>query len=78
MTNSEKYNNAFIETFGVSESTLEGLQYQGVPEWDSVGHMGLIAAIEDAFEISFETDDIVDFSSYQKGKELLRKYNVDL
>ena len=74
----EKYNNAFIETFGVSESTLEGLQYQGVPEWDSVGHMGLIAAIEDAFEISFETDDIVDFSSYQKGKELLRKYNVDL
>lgn len=78
MTNLEKYNNAFIETFGVSESTLEGLQYQGVPEWDSVGHMGLIAAIEDAFEISFETDDIVDFSSYQKGKELLRKYNVDL
>ena len=78
MTNLEKYNHAFIDAFGVSESSLEGLQYQGIPEWDSVGHMGLIAAIEDAFEISFETDDIVDFSSYQKGKDLIRKYNVDL
>ena len=78
MTNLEKYNHALIDELGVSESSLEGLQYQGIPEWDSVGHMGLIAAIEDAFEISFETDDIVDFSSYQKGKDLIRKYNVDL
>lgn len=78
MTNKEKYDNAFVETFGISASELEGLKYQGVAAWDSVGHMGLIAAIEDAFDISFETDDIVDFSGYDKGKELLKKYGVEI
>ena len=76
MTNKEKYNNAFIESLDVEESELEELEYQGVPAWDSVGHMGLISEIEDAFDIQFETDDIVDFNSYKKGIELLAKYDV--
>lgn len=76
MTNREKYNNAFTEALDVTEDQLTGLEYQGVPAWDSVGHMGLISEIEDAFDIQFETDDIVDFNSYEKGIELLKKYNV--
>lgn len=78
MTNKEKYNKAFIEALDVEESQLQGLAYQGVPSWDSVGHMGLISEIEDAFDIQFETDDIVDFGSYEKGIELLKKYNVTI
>ena len=50
---------------------MEGLEYQAVTEWDSVGHMTLIAALEDAFDIMMDTDDIIDFSSYEKGKEIL-------
>ena len=73
MTNKEKYNNAFIETFGVSENDLARLKYQGIPAWDSVGHMSLIAALEDAFDIMFDTNDIIDFNSYERGKELLQK-----
>ena len=76
LNNLEKYNNAFIESLDVEESQLAGLAYQGVPAWDSVGHMGLISELEDAFDIQFETDDIVDFNSYEKGKELLKKYDV--
>jgi acyl carrier protein len=76
MSNLEKYNNAFVESFGVEEGQLAGLLYQGVPAWDSVGHMGLISELEDAFDIQFETDDIVDFNSYEKGIELLKKYDV--
>ena len=76
MTNREKYDNAFIESLDVEKHQLIGLQYQGVPNWDSVGHMGLISEIEDAFDIQFETDDIVDFNSYEKGIELLTKYDV--
>ena len=76
MTNREKYDNAFIESLDVEKEQLMGLQYQGVPTWDSVGHMGLISEIEDAFDIQFETDDIVDFNSYEKGIELLTKYDV--
>jgi len=76
MTNVEKYNKAFMETFNVEEGILSTLEYQGVDDWDSIGHMGLITELEDAFDIQIETDDIVDFSSYQKGKEILSKYGV--
>lgn len=78
MTNLEKYNQAFMEIFGVSENDLETLEYQGIPEWDSVGHMQLIAMLEDTFDIMFDTDDIVDFNSYKKGIEFIKKYDVEL
>ena len=71
MTNLEKYNNAFMESLEITENQLTGLEYQAIPAWDSVGHMGLIAALEDAFDIMMDTDDIIDFSSYEKGKEIL-------
>ena len=55
----------------ITEDKLEGLKYQQIDTWDSVGHMTLVANIEDAFDIMMETDDIIDFSSYEKGKEIL-------
>lgn len=79
MTNLEKYNQAFVECFEISdESELTGLEYQGIELWDSVGHMGLIASLEETFDIMFETDDIIDFNSYEKGKELLKKYSIEI
>ena len=78
MTNLEKYNQAFIETLNVTEDQLAGLKYQAVELWDSVGHMSLVAALEDAFDIMMETDDIIDLSSYEKGMEILSKnYDVE-
>ncbi len=79
MSNLEKYNKAFMETFEITEDQLAGLKYQDIEAWDSVGHMGLIAALEDAFDIMMDTDDIIDLSSYEKGKELLAKeeYGVE-
>ena len=73
MTNIEKYNKSFIEVFEISEETLAGLKYQDIATWDSVGHMNLIAAIEDSFDVMFDTDDIIDFNSYEKGMEILSK-----
>ena len=78
MSNREKYNAAFVEALDVKEEQLAGLKYEDIPAWDSVGHMGLISEIEDAFDIQFETDDIVDFSSYEKGIELLKKYDIEI
>ena len=79
MTNLEKYKNAFKEGLELDDSVdIEKLEYQGISEWDSVGHMGLISCIEDAFDIMLETDDIVDLSSYEKGKEILKKnYSIE-
>lgn len=77
MTNLEKYNNVFCENLNVTADQLAGLKYQSVELWDSVGHMTLVAAIEDAFDIMLDTDDIIDLSSYEKGKEILKKYDID-
>ena len=74
--NAKIYTNAFIESFEVEEKLLETLEYQSIKNWDSVGHMSLIAALEDGFDIMMEMDDIIDFSSFKKGKELLKKYNI--
>ena len=71
MTNIEKYKNAFVEALEVEKDQVEGLEYQAIKEWDSVGHMSLIAAIEDAFDIMMDTDDIIEFSSFRKGMEIL-------
>ena len=78
MTNLEKYNEAFISAFNVEAAALATLEYQGVKEWDSIGHMSLVSELEDAFDIEMETDDIVDFSSYEKGKEIMKKYGVEI
>lgn len=78
MTNLEKYNQVFCETLELTEDKLAGLKYQAVPLWDSVGHMTLVANLEDAFDIMMETDDIIDLSSYEKGKEILKKYEVEI
>jgi len=77
MTNLEKYNHVFCETFKITEEQLAGLKYQGVPMWDSVGHMTLVAALEDAFDIMMETDDIISLSSYEEGKKILT-YNYEI
>lgn len=71
MSNFEKYLKVFTEAFGVDSEAAKGLEYQSISEWDSVGHMGLIAAIEDEFDIMMDTDDIIDLSSFEKGKEIL-------
>lgn len=76
MKNLKLYNQAFMESFDITEEELPGLEYQAIENWDSVGHMGLITALEDAFDIMMETDDIIDFSSYEKGKEILFKYGI--
>lgn len=74
MTNLEKYNNAFCEAFEITEEQLVGLQYQQIELWDSVGHMTLVANLEDVFDIMMETDDIIDLSSYEKGIEILANH----
>ena len=78
MTNLEKYAKAFVETFEIDAVAAETLKYQQIPAWDSVGPMGLMAKIEETFDIMMEPDDIIDFSSYEKGKEILSsKYGIE-
>ena len=77
MDNIEKYDKAFLETFSIEKKVLQDLVYNKIEQWDSIGHMTLISDLEDKFKITFETDDVVDFSSYKKGKEILKKYKIN-
>lgn len=78
MTNKERYDQIFTDCFSIEHDMLnDKFVYQSVPAWDSVGHMGMIASIEDTFNIMMDTDDIINFSSYTIGFDILSKYNIE-
>ena len=78
MSNLDKYIKVFTKTFSVNKSKLKKLKYQSISQWDSVGHMSMIGTLDDAFKISMEMDDIIDFSSFEKGKKILKKYKITI
>ena len=73
----EKYSEIFKNALNIDGDKLnENLKYNEIDEWDSIGHMTLVAALEEEFKITLETDDIVDFSSFKKGIVILKKYSI--
>tara|TARA_B100000427_G_scaffold327155_1_gene337281 strand:+ start:5576 stop:5815 length:240 start_codon:yes stop_codon:yes gene_type:complete len=79
MNDLEKYYKVFVEIFDLQEKDVnDDLEYNSIPAWDSVGHMGMIAELEDVFGIMLEMDEIIDFSSVGKGKEILSKHGVEI
>ena len=63
MSNKEKYIKVFTKSFAIDKSKLKkDIKYNSIPKWDSVGHMNMIAKLEQEFKISLEMDDIIDFS----------------
>lgn len=78
MNNLETYKKAFLSIFPIKEEKLDKLEYNQIDEWDSIGHMSLMSELEEKFKITLDTDDIVDFSSFQKGKKILKKYKINI
>ena len=78
MDNKQKYKDIFIKSLSIDDSKFnEEIKYNEIPEWDSIGHMSLISTIEEKFSITMETDDIIEFNSFQKGQEILEsKYKI--
>jgi acyl carrier protein len=77
MENNQKLINSFQEALGLDTSSIvDSLAYQSVPEWDSISHMILISQLEEDFNVSLETDDVIDMSSFAKAREILAKHGV--
>ena len=77
MTNLEKYDRAFVQALGVKKEELgESLVYRRNENWDSVGHMDLVVRLEEAFDISISSPDVMALNTYERGKEILGKYGV--
>ena len=78
MKDKSKYIAIFIKSFSMDKKKFnEKIKYNDIPEWDSIGHMTLMSDLEDGFNISINTDDIIDFSSFKKGIQILKKYKVN-
>ena len=77
MNNTDKYKEIFVSSLAIKENFTEELKYNDIPERDSIGHMTLVSGLEEGFNITLETDDIIDFSSFKKGIDILKKYKVN-
>ena len=76
--NEEKLRDVFAESLGIPrEVVVDNLTYNTIRQWDSVGHMALIAAIDDAFDTMLETEDLVNMSTFEIAKTILAKYDVE-
>lgn len=79
MTNLEKYNKAFLSTMRITPEQLnDNLAYLRTKAWDSVSHFDMITALEDMFDISISSVDVLRFNTYPKGKEILKAYDVEI
>jgi acyl carrier protein len=77
MPNEDQLRKCFREALALPpDAAVDGMTYQANPEWDSVGHMRLVAAIETAFNIMFTTDQILDMSSFDKAREIVSQHGV--
>ena len=79
MNNLEKYDKIFCEVFLVEKNILNTeFDYKSVEGWDSVCQLSLTTALEDEFDIMFDAEDILELTSYEKGKAILKKYEIEL
>lgn len=77
MKNSEKFISAFAEALGIEkEKVITDLKYQEIPEWDSMAHMVLVNELEMTFDISLDTDEVIDMSSVEKAKEIINNHGI--
>lgn len=76
---SQEVRQAFAEALDLPADTdIEALEIGKNPQWDSMGHMALVAELEARFGIMLETDDIIAMTSYAESIEVLRRYGVDV
>ncbi|MGM9774623.1 MAG: acyl carrier protein [Candidatus Egerieousia sp.] len=78
MANIDVYKNCFIEGLELNIEGVENATMESVESWDSIGQMSLIALIEDAFGVELEPDEIMEFTSYESGIDILKKHNIEL
>ena len=75
--NSEKLFNSFAVALNLDIKIVTNeLAYQRIVEWDSISHMVLISQLEEDFNISIDTEDVIDMSSVEKAFVILKKYNI--
>lgn len=79
MTNLEKYNDIFVQVFGADVAQLgDNYSKETVAEWDSVHQLNIISLMEETFDLMLDPEDIMACTSYNAGKEILAKNDIEL
>ena len=78
MTNLETYKNCFVEGLELDINAVENASMESVESWDSIGQMSLVALVEDAFGIELEPEELMTFTSYAAGLNILKNHGVNL
>jgi acyl carrier protein len=74
----QKLNQILIETLKISpEDVTLNLGMDDVRNWDSLTHMTLIVTIENDFGIELSGDDIAEMITFDKIREIVKKYTAD-
>ncbi len=69
----------FCEVFNVGASELgAGFGKDSVACWDSVRQLALAAAIEEAYDILLDPEDIMGCTSYIAVKQVVTKYGIEI
>ncbi|MEU8247040.1 acyl carrier protein [Nonomuraea sp. NPDC048916] len=73
----DRLRDVFRASLSLPDGTdVDGLEYRAIPQWDSLAHMALVAAMEDEFAVMIDTDEMIDMSSFAHAARLLEKHGV--
>ena len=78
MSNIEKLKQAFVEGLEIPMEEVETATMESLSKWDSIGQMSLVAIIEETFGFEFEPDEVMQFTSFEAGKNILNNHNIDI
>ena len=77
MSLNDRLRGVFVDALQLDDDVdVENLKYRDIEAWDSVGHMALVAAIEDEFDVQFETEQVIDMSSFKVAVDMLKNKGV--
>jgi acyl carrier protein len=77
MSLAERLRAVFVITLELADDVaVEQLKYRDIPQWDSLGHMTLVAAIEDEFGVQLDTEQVIDMSSFKVALDMLQGMGV--
>ena len=79
MNNLEKIQEVFQKVFSVDTAKLNNdFTSETVENWDSVTQLNLVTAMEEAFDLMLDVDDVYELTSFAKSIEILKKYGVEV
>lgn len=55
------------------ETVTEEMAVGSIPQWDSLGHLGLISAIEEGYNVSFDVDELFEVETVSDFIKLLEQ-----